>query len=70
VRLFGSIVVVGMLVQLAVIPIYGLVGAAVVNMLARILSQAAIAWWSWRKIGIETTLIGAFLVNRIPDRAA
>jgi O-antigen/teichoic acid export membrane protein len=68
VRIFGSIVVVGMLAQLAVIPIYGLVGAAAVNMLARIAAQLAIAWFANRRIGLDTTLLGAFLVNRMADK--
>ena len=68
VRIFGSIVIAGMLVQLAVIPIYGLVGAAVVNMLTRIIAQLAIAWFANRRIGLDTTLLGAFLVNRLADR--
>jgi hypothetical protein len=56
-----------MLVQLAVIPFWGPLGAAVVNMLARIISQLAIAWWSRRNIGLDTTLLGAFIVNRQVD---
>lgn len=68
VRIFGSIVVAGMLVQLAVIPIFGLVGAALVNMLSRIAAQLAIAWFAHRRIGLDTTLLGAFLVNRLADK--
>jgi O-antigen/teichoic acid export membrane protein len=68
VRIFGSIVVAGMLVQLAVIPVWGLLGAAAVNMIARIAAQLAIAWFANRRIGLDTTLLGAFLVNRVTDR--
>jgi len=67
VRIFGSIQVAGMAAQLIVIPIWGPVGAALVNMLARIVSQLAIAWWSRRHIGIDTTLLGGFRVNRLVD---
>lgn len=67
VRIFGVIQVGAMLVQLAVIPFWGPLGAAVVNMLARIVSQLAIAWWSRRNIGLDTTLLGAFIVNRQVD---
>ncbi len=70
VRIFGSIVIVGMLVQLAAIPLFGLVGAAAVNMTARIAAQLAIAWFARRRIGLDTTLAGAFLVNRLSDRTA
>jgi len=68
VRIFGSIVVAGMLAQLIVIPIYGLLGAAIMNMISRIAAQLAIAWFANRKIGLDTTLLGAFLVNRLRDR--
>jgi O-antigen/teichoic acid export membrane protein len=70
VRIFGSIVVAGMLAQLLVIPIYGLLGAAIMNMISRIAAQLAIAWFANRKIGLDTTLLGAFLVNRHSDRRA
>ena len=70
VRIFGSIVLAGILVQLAVIPVWGLLGAAVVNMLARIAAQLAIAWFAHRRIGLDTTLLGAFLVNSRVDRTA
>ena len=68
VRIFGSIVVAGMLVQVAVIPTAGLLGAAVVNMIARTAAQLAIAWFAHRRIGLDTTLLGAFLVNRMADK--
>ena len=70
VRIFGAVIVAGMIVQIPVIMAYGAVGAAVVNTLARITAQLAIAWYSRRRIGLDTTLLGAFLVNRLPDRAA
>ena len=70
VRIFGAVIVAGMIVQIPVIMAYGAVGAAVVNTLARIAAQLAIAWYSRRRIGLDTTLLGAFLVNRLPDRAA
>jgi hypothetical protein len=53
-----------------VIPIYGLLGAAIMNMISRIAAQLAIAWFANRKIGLDTTLLGAFLVNRHSDRRA
>ena len=70
VRIFGTVIVLGMIIQIPVIMTYGVVGAAVVNSLARIAAQLAIAWYSHRRIGLDTTLLGAFLVNRLPTRAA
>ncbi|MBI4921721.1 MAG: oligosaccharide flippase family protein [Devosia nanyangense] len=70
VRIFGGVIVVGMIVQVPAIMAYGAVGAAVVNTTSRIAAQLAIAWFSRRRIGLDTTLLGAFLVNRMRDRAA
>ena len=67
VRIFGLVQITGMAVQIAVIPIWGPVGAAVVNMVARIVSQLVLAWWNRRHIGIDTSLLGAFSVNRLVD---
>lgn len=67
VSIFGSVMLVGILVQLVVIPIWGPVGAAWVNMGSRIVAQLAIAWWSRRHIGLDTSLLGVFLVNRLVD---
>jgi O-antigen/teichoic acid export membrane protein len=70
VRIFGSIIVAGIALQLVVIPVWGLVGAAAVNMGARIAAQLAIAIFAHRRIGLDTSLLGAFLVKRLADRPA
>jgi O-antigen/teichoic acid export membrane protein len=69
VRIFGTIMVAGIVVQAAAIPLFGLVGAAAVNMGSRIVAQLAIAWWSRRHIGLDTSLLGVFQINRLSDRA-
>ena len=69
VYLFGAVIVAGMIVQVPVIMAWGAVGAAVVNTLARIGAQLAIAIYSRRRMGLDTTLLGALLVNRLPDHA-
>lgn len=58
VSLFGSIMAVGFVVQLVVIPIYGVMGAAIVNALSRVVAQTVIAVWTTRKVGIDTSLLG------------
>ena len=70
VRIFGAVIVAGMIVQIPVILAYGAVGAAVVNTAMRIAAQLAIAWYCNRRIGLDATLLGAFLVNRSTPRAA
>jgi len=68
VRIWGGIMVAGLLLELAVIPFYGIIGAAAVNAGARAVAQIAIAWWSRRNIGIDTSLLGAFRVHSLVDR--
>jgi O-antigen/teichoic acid export membrane protein len=68
VRIFGGIMIAGMVVQVAVIPAFGMVGAAAVNMGSRIVAQLAIAWWSRRRIGLDTSLLGLAMINRLTDQ--
>ncbi|CAN7486652.1 oligosaccharide flippase family protein [Devosia sp. LjRoot3] len=70
VAIFGAIMGVGFLVQIAVIPIWGIVGVAAVNMGARILAQIAIALWCRYRIGLDTSLLGALAVGRLRDASA
>ncbi len=58
VAIFGTTMMLSFIVMLFIIPIYGVLGAAIVNMLARIVAQTAIAFWTKKKIGISTTLWG------------
>jgi hypothetical protein len=51
-----------------VIPAFGMVGAAAVNMGSRIVAQLAIAWWSRRRIGLDTSLLGLAMINRLTDQ--
>lgn len=69
VRIWGAIMLAGLVVELAVIPVFGLVGAAAVNAASRAAAQLAIAWWNRRHIGIDTSLLGAFRVRGLPDGA-
>ena len=64
VAIFGTIMAVGFVFQAALLPLYGVLGAALVNMGARILAQFAIAIYAWRKVGLETTLLGLFVLLR------
>lgn len=70
VRIFGGIMLAGIALQLVVIPLYGPLGAAIVNAGSRILAQLAIAWWSRKHIGLDTSLLGVFRINALVDGAA
>jgi len=60
VMIFGVVMGLGFLVQLAVIPLFGLVIAAGVNAGARILSQIILVIWARRHIGIDPSILGVF----------
>ena len=70
VAIFGIIMGLGFLVQIAVIPAFGIVGAAAANMGARIIAQLAIALWCRLRIGLDTSLLGAFAIRHAGSRAA
>lgn len=70
VAIFGIIMGLGFIVQILVIPAFGIVGAAAANMGARIIAQLAIALWCRLRIGLDTSLLGAFQVRRMVDRPA
>lgn len=67
VAIFGTIMGLGFLVQIVVIPIWGIVGAAAVNMSARIIAQVAIALWCRYRIGLDTSLAGVFALRHLRD---
>jgi len=58
VRIFGTIMGIGFILQLVAIPLFGLLGAAIVNAGSRIIAQTAIAWWTRKNVGIDTSLFG------------
>ena len=70
VALFGTIMGLGFLIQIVVIPFWGIVGVAAVNMGARIIAQIAIALWCRYRIGLDTSLFGALAVPRLKDAPA
>lgn len=58
VRLFGAIMVAGLVAALAVIPFWGILGAAAVNAVARAIAQVAISVFAVRRIGLDPSLFG------------
>ncbi len=65
VGIFGGITLFGILLQIAVIPLFGIVGVAVVNMASRILAQVAIALYCRYRIGLDTSLLGIFAIRKL-----
>ncbi len=59
VTIFGGIMGLGMIVQIFVIPTFGLIGAASVNAGSRIIAQSVISWWTYKNVGIDTSLLSA-----------
>lgn len=70
VRLFGLIVIIGLVVEVAVIPSGGIVAAAAVNGLARAIAQVALTLKCRRAIGIDPSLFGVFRIRHLSDRPA
>jgi hypothetical protein len=48
----------GFIIQIFVIPQFGLIGAATVNAGSRIIAQTVISWWTYKNVGIDTSLLG------------
>jgi O-antigen/teichoic acid export membrane protein len=70
VMIFGAITIAGVVLQIAVVPFYGVLGAAVVNMAARIVAQLAIAGWCIGRIGLDPTILGSLRINRFVPAAS
>ncbi len=60
---FGTITALGLLAQALILPVYGLVGAALVNMVARIVSQVVMGWWCITRAGIDPTIFGVLKIG-------
>ena len=58
VSIFGGIMGLGFIIQIFVIPQFGLIGAATVNAGSRIIAQTVISWWTYKNVGIDTSLLG------------
>ncbi len=64
VLLFGAATIVGLVVAVAAIPAYGLIGAATANTVSRAVSRTAIAWWCVRQTSVDPTIFGALRLFR------
>jgi O-antigen/teichoic acid export membrane protein len=63
VLLFGTATLAGMLVTVAVVPFFGLIGAATANAVARAVSRIAISVWCVKRTGVDPTIFGVLRVN-------
>lgn len=54
----GAITLASLVVQALILPAYGLVGVAAVNMIARLVSQVFMALWCIAKVGVDPTIFG------------
>lgn len=64
VYVLGAITLTSLVLQALLLPVYGLVGVAAINMIARIASQAFMAAWCIIKIGVDPTIFGIFRLRR------
>jgi O-antigen/teichoic acid export membrane protein len=70
VAIFGTIMGLGLILQVVVIPLWGPVGAAALNMGSRIVAQLGIALWCRYRVGIDTSIFGIFAIGRMRDAEA
>lgn len=70
VLVWGLALGLGVLLQVALIPVMGVVAAALVNMVVRIAAYGATSIWARRTIGIDPSLLGAFNIAGSKDRGA
>lgn len=68
--IFGTIMGLGFLLQIVAIPIWGLVGAATINMGSRVIAQLSIALWCRYRIGLDTSLVGVLSIRHLRDAPA
>lgn len=67
--LWGTVLFIGVLAQIVLVPLYGMLAAAAVCMAVRIVAFAAKTVWARRNIGIDPSLVGLFRLGRMRDRA-
>lgn len=60
----GAITLAGFVVQVLVLPHYGMIGLALVNMITRLISQAFMAIWCIVHIKIDPTIFGVLRLRR------
>ena len=65
----GAITLASLAVQALVLPTYGLVGVAAVNMIARLVSQVFMAFWCIAKVGIDPTIFGILRLRGMDRRS-
>lgn len=65
VAISGVTTLLGLVAQIAIIPVYGIVGAALANMAVRIVTQVLCGWWCITRIGLDATIFGVLRINRV-----
>jgi O-antigen/teichoic acid export membrane protein len=60
VAIIAATSVVALLLALSVIPFFGIVGAAIVNALARVTTQIVLVWHTRRAVGMDPSILAAF----------
>lgn len=60
----GGITLIGFVIQVLVLPTYGMIGLALVNMITRLVSQAFMAIWCIVYIKIDPTIFGILHLRR------
>jgi len=62
--LFTATILIAIVVQIAVLPAYGLMGVAVVNSTARLVAYGLMSFLCIRRVGLDPTIFGILRLNR------
>lgn len=60
VMIIAATSVAALVVVLLVIPVFGIIGAAIVNGLARVVTQLVLVWQTRRAVGMDPSILGVF----------
>lgn len=67
--LFTTVVVVSIVVQIVALPMFGLMGVAVVNSVARLIAYGLLSYHCIRRVGLDPTIFGILKINRAAQSA-
>lgn len=67
VTIIGIVNLTALMFQIVLIPLYGIVMAALVNAVSRMVAQVAITVWTHRRVGLDPSVAGILAIWRWPD---
>lgn len=69
-QIFGTATVLSILAQVAVLPVFGMMGVAIVNAVGRLLAYSILGFYCMTRVGLDPTIFGIFKINRAPGASS